>query len=139
MDKGSGTRMLLAPRILRICRYGTHCLSDYKKLSSMIANKHNQSYNQTINWLRCRLGFSLLRSSIMSIRGSRSSSHHPANPQLPEAAIDRALCDSRVITDQTWILYMSLHILSFLILFSIIHTLLVRFPRSYLWLKTRCV
>ena len=68
----------------------------YKKLASMIATKHNQSYSQTINWLRCRLSFSLLRSSIMCIRGSRSSAHHPANPQLPEAAIDRALCDSRV-------------------------------------------
>ena len=71
----------------------------YKKLASMIATKHNQSYSQTINWLRCRLSFSLLRSSIMCIRGSRSSAHHPANPQLPEAAIDRALCDSRVTAE----------------------------------------
>ena len=71
----------------------------YKKLASMIATKHNQSYSQTINWLRCRLSFSLLRSSIMCIRGSRSSTHHPANPRLPEAAIDRALCDSRVTAE----------------------------------------
>jgi hypothetical protein len=68
----------------------------YKKLASMIAAKHNQSYSQTINWLRYRLSFSLLCSSIMCIRGSRSSANHPANPQLSEAAIDRALCDSRV-------------------------------------------
>ena len=71
----------------------------YKKLASMIAIKHNQSYSQTVNWLRCRLSFSLLRSSIMCIRGSRSSANHPANPQLLEAAIDRALCDSRVAPD----------------------------------------
>ena len=49
----------------------------YKKLALMIATKHNQSYSQTINWLRCRLSFSLLRSSIMYIRGSRSSANHP--------------------------------------------------------------
>ena len=71
----------------------------YKKLASMIASKHNQSYSQTVNWLRCRLSFSLLRSSIMCIRGSRSSAHQPAKPQLPEAAIDRAICDSRVAPD----------------------------------------
>ena len=71
----------------------------YKKLASMIASKHNQSYSQTVNWLCCRFSFSLLRSSIMCIRGSRSSAHQPAKPQLPEAAIDRAICDSRVAPD----------------------------------------
>ena len=69
----------------------------YKKLASMIATKHNQCYSQTLNWLRCRLSFSLLRSAIMCLRrGSRSSANSPAHPQLQEAAIDRALCDSRV-------------------------------------------
>ena len=68
----------------------------YKKLASMIATKHNQCYSHTLNWLRCRLSFSLLRSAIMCLRGSRSSANSPAHPQLHEAAIDRALCDSRV-------------------------------------------
>ena len=68
----------------------------YKKLASMIATKHNQCYSQTLNWLRCRLSFSLLRSAIMYLRGSRSSANSPAHPQLHQAAIDRALCDSRV-------------------------------------------
>ena len=49
----------------------------YKKLAAMIASKYGQSYSQTINWLRCRLSFSLLRSSIMYLRGSRSSVNHP--------------------------------------------------------------
>ena len=68
----------------------------YKKLASMIATKHNQCYSQTLNWLRCRLSFSLLRSAIMYLRGSRSSANSPAHPQLHQAVIDRALCDSRV-------------------------------------------
>ena len=54
----------------------------HKKLATMITSKHNQSYSQTMNWLRCRLSFSLLRSSIMCLRGSRSSVHHPAHPQI---------------------------------------------------------
>ena len=68
----------------------------YKKLAAMIASKHNQSYSQTMNWLRCRLSFSLLRSSIMCLRGSHSSVHHPAHPQIQEAAIEQALHDGRV-------------------------------------------
>ena len=32
----------------------------YKKLASMIALKHDKTYSQTINWMRCRLSFSLL-------------------------------------------------------------------------------
>ena len=68
----------------------------YKKLASMIATKHNQCYSQTLNWLHCRLSFSLLCSAIMCLHGSRSSANSPVHPQLQEAAIDRALCDSRV-------------------------------------------
>ena len=71
----------------------------YKKLASMIATKHNHPYSQAVNWLCCRLSFFLLRSSIMCIRGSRSSANHPANSQMPEAAIDRALYDSREAAD----------------------------------------
>ena len=39
----------------------------YKRLATMISTKFNQQYSQTINWLRCRLTFSLLRSEIMCI------------------------------------------------------------------------
>ena len=49
----------------------------YKRLASMISEKRDTPYSQTINWIRCKLSFALLRSSIMSIRGARSSRHHP--------------------------------------------------------------
>ena len=49
----------------------------YKRLTSMIAEKHKKGYSKTMNWLRCKLSFSLLRSAIMCLRGSRSSLHHP--------------------------------------------------------------
>ena len=71
----------------------------YKKLAAMIASKHSQSYSQTINWLRCRLSFSLLQSCIMCLRGSRSLVNHPAvHPQIQEAAIEQALNNGRVAT-----------------------------------------
>ena len=78
---------------------GTTARIVYKKLGAMIASKHSQSYSQTINWLRCRLSFSLLRSCIMCLRGSRSSVNHPAvHPQIQEAVIEQALNDGRVAT-----------------------------------------
>ena len=46
----------------------------YKRLASMIAEKRDVSYAVTLNWIRCRLSFALLRVSTMSIRGARSSS-----------------------------------------------------------------
>ena len=44
----------------------------------------------------CRLSFSLLRSPIMCLRRSRSSTNHPEYPQIQEAAIEQALHDDRV-------------------------------------------
>ena len=55
----------------------------YKRLASMIATKHDQAYSSTMSWLRCSLSFSLLRSAIQSIRGSRSAGGRAAKQQLP--------------------------------------------------------
>jgi hypothetical protein len=49
----------------------------YKCLADMISNKRQQKYSATIGWLRCRMSFASWRSSIMCIRGSRSSIHRP--------------------------------------------------------------
>ena len=48
----------------------------YKRLAILIAEKRNQRYCQVMQWLRCRLSFSLLQSAIAAIRGSRSSRPH---------------------------------------------------------------
>ena len=55
----------------------------YKRLASMIATKHDQAYSSTMSWLRCTLSFSLLRSAIQCIRGSRSAGGRAAKQQLP--------------------------------------------------------
>ena len=51
---------------------------------------------QTINWLRCRLSFSLLRSAIMCLRGYRSSIHHPARLSDQPSDIDLACHEGRI-------------------------------------------
>ena len=48
----------------------------YKCIASLISERSSQSYSLTLYWLRCKLSFSLLRSAITCLRGSRSSKHH---------------------------------------------------------------
>ena len=60
----------------------------YKRLAAMISEKRNEKYSTIISWIRCRLSFALLRSSLMCIRGARSSRHHPVleNPITLQSA-----------------------------------------------------
>ena len=51
---------------------GTTATIVYKRLASLLAEKQGRSYSSTLHWLRYRLNFSLLRSAIMCLRGSRS-------------------------------------------------------------------
>ena len=57
----------------------------YKRLASLLSEKHGQTYSTTMAWLRCVLSFSLLRSSILCFRGHRSAVGRPSKttPLLP--------------------------------------------------------
>ena len=68
----------------------------YKRLASMIATEQDQSYSSTVSWLRCTLSFSLLRSAIQCIRGSRSARGHATKQQLPP--IDLVTSEARFET-----------------------------------------
>jgi hypothetical protein len=50
--------------------------SFYKRLASMLALKWDHQYSTTLHWLYAA-AFSLLRSSVQAIRGSRSSCGRP--------------------------------------------------------------
>ena len=65
----------------------------YKRLASQLSDKWKQPYSSTIGWLRCRISFSLLRSSIMCLRGARSS--HTFNSHLA-ASVDLTISDSNL-------------------------------------------
>ena len=67
----------------------------FKKLASMINEKKNTEYTQTMNWIRCKSGFVLLRASIMSIRGARSSRHHAAS-EATMGPIDLQLAEGQI-------------------------------------------
>ena len=42
---------------------GRQAITTYKRLASLIAEKRDEPYSITMGWIRCRLSFSLLRSS----------------------------------------------------------------------------
>ena len=48
------------------------CNRFYKRLGEMIAEKRDVSQSMTMCWLRTKLSFSLLRTALLCIRGSRS-------------------------------------------------------------------
>jgi hypothetical protein len=50
----------------------------YKRLAAMLAEKQGMQYSKTIQWIRCKLSFALLRTAIPCIRGCRSTykPHH---------------------------------------------------------------
>ena len=73
--------------------FGRIATNTYKRLASLLAEKRNQAYGPTMCWLRCRLSFSLLRSSIMALRGSRSASGRAIHPPPP---VDRAISESQL-------------------------------------------
>ena len=49
----------------------------YKRPTSLLASRIGHMYSTTMRWLRCRLSFSLLRSAITAIRGTRVSALTP--------------------------------------------------------------
>ena len=74
---------------------GTIATVVYKRLASLLAEKQGRSYSSTLHWLRCRLNFSLLRSAITCIRGSRSIfSSDSTSP--PMESIDLAIHEGQV-------------------------------------------
>ena len=75
---------------------GTIATVFYKQLAAMIAEKHERPYSKTMQWIRCRLNFSLLRSAIMCLRGSCSSRYHPSCHHISGGSIDLACAVGRV-------------------------------------------
>ena len=66
----------------------------YCRLANLLSDRWNSPYSLIMGWLRCSLGFSLLRSSLMCLRGSRSSSSSPGVP----AAVGLVVAEGHLAT-----------------------------------------
>ena len=60
----------------------------YKRLAAGLTTEWEQPYSLTMSWLRSRLTFSLLRSSIQCIRGAISRCGHAVHQQLELVAAE---------------------------------------------------
>ena len=64
-----------------------------KKLANALATKRRVAYSKVVSWLRCCLSFSLARSAIWCIRGSRSVRRQP----FVLAPVDLVQAEARLI------------------------------------------
>ena len=64
-----------------------------KRLSEKLAEKKDQPVSVVSGWLRCRIAFALLRTTLICLRGTR-----PYRPQLPkeEFQIELAVSEARI-------------------------------------------
>ena len=60
---------------------GREAATFYKRLADRISTKEQKQYSVVMGWIRCRLSFAILRSTILHIGGSRFS-HHPPSHEL---------------------------------------------------------
>ena len=63
-----------------VCNWRNEATTFFKHLALLLAEKWDSHYSSTLGWLRCRLSFSLLSSSIKAIRGAWSSRGHAVAP-----------------------------------------------------------
>ena len=66
----------------------------YQCLAYLLSDKWNSSYSFIMGWLCCSLGFSVLRSSLMCLHGSCSSSGSPGVP----AVVDLVVAEGHLAT-----------------------------------------
>ena len=50
---------------------GNECIVFYSRIAKLLAEKWDLDSSQTTAWVRTRLSFALIRSTIMAMRGSR--------------------------------------------------------------------
>ena len=67
----------------------------YCRLANLLSDKWNSPYSLIMGWLRCSLSFSLLRSSLMCLRGRSCSSS--GSPDVP-AAVDLVVAEGHLAT-----------------------------------------
>ena len=73
---------------------GIEALRFYNRLGRQVAEKRDEPFSVTINLIRTKLSFSLIRSSLLCIRGSRS--HKIKTEAFRELDVSLAVADSQI-------------------------------------------
>ena len=59
---------------------GEECLRYHCRSAELLAEKKGETYSRTMRWLRAKISFSILRSALLCIRGSRMLRRVHCNP-----------------------------------------------------------
>ena len=68
---------------------GEECLRYHRRLAELLAMK-KEDYAKTMNWIRVKISFSLIRSTLVCLRGSRSIRRKPYNIMDTDIAVQTA-------------------------------------------------
>ena len=71
----------------------------YARVADLMAEKKHQPRNHIVAWMRCRLSFSLLRSALLCLRGTRYSS--PATTNTTSLEYEVILVESGIRVDHS--------------------------------------
>ena len=79
-----------------------------KRLASLLPSKGSEPYSRTINWIRCRIGFALLWSTIMCLKEARSSHLHFIRNSTKncDSPVDLAISEERIQTITAILFYL---------------------------------
>ena len=72
---------------------GQECKAFYKRLCSLLSEKRGENYSIVSSWVRTRTSFSLLRSALMAIRGTR---HRYYQPKVADVDMELDLAETSV-------------------------------------------
>ncbi len=131
-SSGSGACKLY-PSNVNHWRMGESANTFYKRLAAMMSEKRSTEYNKTIHWIRFKLSFALLRASIMSIRGARSSKYHAA--EEPCQPIDLQLAEG----DISWIRTICTFLLFSAYMIVLVQKIYILLSFSLLWSSLLCI
>ena len=70
----------------------------YSRLSELISEKKHQPRSHVVAWMRCRLSFSLLRSALLCLRGTRYSTPTPTD--ISSLDYEATVVESRLDMDR---------------------------------------
>lgn len=73
----------------------------YSRLSDLIAEKKHQPRSHVVAWMRCRLSFSLLRSALLCLRGTRHST--PPTTDIGDLDCEAIVAESDIAVDRVGI------------------------------------
>ena len=71
----------------------------YSRLADILAEKKKQPRSHVVAWMRCRLSFSLLRSALLCLRGTRYSS--PAITDTTNLDYEATVAESGIQVDHS--------------------------------------